>query len=87
MRGKRRVLHPGGPELTRVTASAASCSDRDEHGEMVPIVLLSQKDELSSATGTTSEGEGKAWWKAPWEGKKVMQCVDCELSAGSGRVP
>lgn len=57
MRGRRRVVHSEGLELTKVISRTLSCFDRSEEVEMLRNVFLSQEDETFPATVTHKGGE------------------------------
>lgn len=58
MRGRKTVVHRRWLALSRVSASATSLHDRDEHDAKVPSLLLSEKFKISPANVTTTEEKG-----------------------------
>lgn len=52
------MQNPRGRDSTRVGAIVASSRNRDEHVAMVPHLLLSHEDGITSAAVTTTEGKG-----------------------------
>lgn len=65
----------------------ATSPEKDGHTAMVPNMLLSQVDEISSATLTTSEGKGDSTvGKKIGRGKIGMLCAVRELETGAVKV-
>lgn len=75
------MVYHGGLELVRVSASAASSGDRDAPFVMVPKYLQSQKDEISLATVSVTEGKGDGT-VGSMMGVRRKECVMLTVSLG-----
>lgn len=68
-----------GRKSTRVSGSAESSRDGDEHATVVPNVLPSQENELSPATAEPAIRRRWNGRKAVWRTRSGMQRVVCDL--------